>query len=182
VGIPRQADPVNLVCAALAGRREWLDAARELLEARFGPIDLESEVWPWDFTDYYEAEMGGGLLRQLYGFRDLIDPGELAAAKLATNAMERKLACSLPEAPRRPVNLDPGYVAAGKLVLATTKNQAHRVFLGRGVYAECTLRWSRGNFEPWPWTYRDYRLDAYREFFARVRALYRGKLRSGRSG
>ena len=81
-----------------------------------------------------------------------------------------------PGAPERPVNLDPGYVSSGKLVLATTKDQPHRVYLGRGIYAECTLRWRRGGFEPWEWTYPDYASEGHREFFGRVRTAYRRKL------
>ncbi len=98
--------------------------------------------------------------------------------KLETNRIEKELAAALaPGAPPRPVNLDPGYVALSKVVLATTKDYAHRLYLGRGIYAECTLRWRHGGFEPCEWTYRDYASEQYRAFFGQVRALYADKLR-----
>ena len=168
--------PVNLICAMLSGRTEWLDAARERLEKVLGRTDLESDTWPFGFTDYYEREMGPGLLRRIYSFRELVAPDNLVAVKHTTNRLEKELAAELAEAPTRPVNLDPGYVASGKLVLATTKDQAHRLYLGGGIYAECTLLWRDGGFEPWEWTYPDYRTEEYRAFFVRVRELYRDKL------
>lgn len=167
---------VNLICAMLAGRPEWFEEAKGRLEKALGRTDLESDTWPFDFTDYYEAEMGASLLRRICSFRELIAPDNLVAIKHTTNRLERELASALSDAPRRPVNMDPGYVALGKLVLATTKDQAHRVYLGGGIYAESTLRWRKGAFEPWEWTYPDYRSQEYRAFFARVRKLYRDKL------
>ncbi len=178
MGEPGEPEPVKLICGVLAARAQWLEAARERAEAAWGPVDLESEVWSFDFTDYYEAQMGGALLRVIYAFKGLVDPGELAQIKLQSNCIEAGLAAELPDAPVRPVNLDPGYVAPGKLVLATTKDFAHRVYLGRGIYAESTLRWRGGAFEPWPWTYPDYATPRYRDFFARVRACYKEQLSS----
>ena len=171
-----QPGPVNLICAVLAGRREWLERARDRLEKALGPVDLESEVWPFDFTDYYEQQMGAGLLRVIYSFRELIAPDNLIAIKHMTNRLEKELARELRDAPPRPVNLDPGYVTLGKLVLGTTKDYAHRVCLGGGIYAESTLRWRDGRFEPWEWTYPDYRTEHCRDFLARVRAFYKEKL------
>lgn len=177
MGEPRRPEPVNLICAVLAGRQEWLEQARERLEKAFGPTDLDSEPWPFDFTDYYEPEMGGPLLRRIYSFQELVAPDNLAATKHTTDRLERELARTLPDAPQRPVNLDPGYVCLSKMVLATTKDHAHRVYVGAGIYAESTLRWRHGAFEPWEWTYPDYRTDHYCAFFAEVRALYQQKLR-----
>lgn len=178
MGEARGHQPVNLICAALAGKQEWFAAARARLEKALGPVDLQSDVWPFDFTDYYEAEMAGPLLRRIWSFRELIAPDNLVAVKHTTNRFENALAEALSGAPRRPVNLDPGYVCLGKLVLATTKDQAHRLYLGGGIYAECTLRWQDGAFEPWEWTYPDYRTERYRAFFGRVRAAYKEKLGS----
>ena len=174
--------PVNLICAVLAARSDWLAEAKDRLEKLFGPVDLASAAWPFDHTDYYEPEMGPALLRQLFGFRELMMPDDLRTAKLSTNRLERELSRDLKGAPARPANLDPGYVCLDKLVLATTKNHAHRVYLGGGIYAECTLRWRDGAFAPWEWTYPDYATEAYREFFAQVRGLYREKLKGAATG
>jgi hypothetical protein len=180
MGDVRQPTPVNLICAMLAAREEWLDAATQRLEEALGPADLVSETWPWTFSSYYEAEMGAPLLRRICSLRDLAAPDAIIDVKLRTNKIEKELAQSLAPgaAPPRPVNADPGYVALSKMVLATTKDYAHRLYLGRGIYAECTLRWRRGAFQPYEWTYPDYATDEYRAFFAQVRALYADKLRA----
>jgi hypothetical protein len=189
MGEAHEPRPVNLVCPMLAARAEWLDAAQERIEAAFGPADLVGETWPWPFSSYYEHEMGGPLLRRICSLRDLAAPDDIIEVKLRTNRMEKELAEALsagggPGAvPPRPVNLDPGYVALSKMVLATTKDYAHRLYLGHGIYAECTLRWRHGGFQPCEWTYPDYATDEYRAFFAQVRALYVRKLRAaGLSG
>jgi len=176
MGEATRAQPVNLVCPTLAAHDEWLDAARDALDAEFGPVDMESETWPWTFSRYYEDEMGGPLRRRIFGFRDLMPPESIVEVKLATNRLESELAERLGDAPGRPVNLDPGYVSASKMVLATTKDYSHRIYLRDGIYAESTLRWRSGAFEPWEWTYDDYRTDEYRAFFADVRERYRQKL------
>lgn len=180
MGIAEEPEAVNLICAVLAAREPWLAAARERLERTFGPIDLESDVWPFDFTEYYAEEMGHPLLRRIYSFQDLVRPENLVAAKHTNNRLEKELARELDGAPARPVNLDPGYVSLGKLVLATTKDHAHRLYLGSGIYGEVTLNWHGGDFEPHDWTYPDYRTEHYREFFRQVRRLYHDKLEDPR--
>jgi hypothetical protein len=176
MGEPRLPRPVKLVCAVLAGQQAWLDAARAALEAAFGPVDMASDVWPFDCTDYYASEMGTNLLRRIYSFEGLVDPGDLKVVKHTTNRLEREVAASLPDGPRRPVNLDPGYVSLSKLVLATTKEYGHRVYLGSGIHAECTLTWRDGAFRPWEWTYPDYRRAGCLGFLAEVRGAYRDAL------
>ncbi len=148
-----------------------------MLTKSYGPVDAVSETWSFDFTDYYESEMGTGLLRQFVSFAELIDPGRLASIKVDTNALEERICyeCGLPPG-QRPVNLDPGYIELSKLVLATTKNGSHRVYLRDGIYAESTLHYRTGKWAAWPHTYADYASDRYHAFFEQVRGLYRGKL------
>ncbi len=176
MGETQRPRPVNLVCAVLAGKKQWLRKARDRLERSFGPVDLESPTWPFEHTDYYTDEMGEELLRRIFSFKELIAPDNLVAAKHTTNRLEKEIAEEVAGGPPRPVNLDAGYVSLSKLVLATTKDYTHRVYLGGGIYAECTLRWRGGAFQPWEWTYPDYRTEEYREFFARVRDCCREKL------
>jgi hypothetical protein len=164
----------------LAAREPWLAAARERLEKAFGPVDLQSDVWPFDFTRYYAEEMGHPLLRRIYSFQELIRPENLVAAKHTTNRLEKELARRLEDAPARPVNLDPGYVILSKVVLATTKDHAHRLYVGSGIYAEVTLNWQGGDFEPRDWTYPDYCTEHYREFLRDVRRTYQEKLNEAR--
>lgn len=177
MGEVRTPEPVKPFCALLAGRAQWLDLAVERMRERFGPLGPVTDDWPFRSTDYYEEQMGPDLLRRIVSFRELIDPAAIVGWKLCTNEMERELAEVLPEAPARPLNLDPGYVAVSKIVLPTTKNYSHRIYLGEGIYAEVTLRWRGGRFEPWEWTFPDYRTERYRAYFRRVRERYMVQLR-----
>jgi len=110
--------------------------------------------------------------RRFVTFTELIDPGELVELKLHTNALEQELAV---EGKRR-VNLDPGYVSLAKLVLATTKNQWHRIYLAQGIYAEVTLSYQHGAWQPQPWTYPDYASPGYLDLLAGVRRRYKTQL------
>lgn len=172
MGDIHQPAPVKLIVGLLAAREAWLEAAVERLVACFGPVDLASDPIPFTFTDYYTAQMGAGLLRQFVTHERLIPPDDLAAIKVRTNALEGELAADLDADVPRPVNLDPGLLEGSKLVLASTKDQAHRIYLGQGIYAELTLTFCRGEFVPAPWTYRDYRTDAYHAFLKRARERY----------
>lgn len=167
---PRPHRPVKLIVGLLGGDVDLLRRTRQLLARRYGPVDLESDLWPFDDTDYYRDEMGPGLMRLFVSFERLIRPDALAQIKLETNRMETSIAeDALLRDIVRPVNIDPGYVDLGKLVLATTKNHAHRVYLSDGIYAEVTLRYSDGGWQPWPWTYPDFSRAEYHAFFERVR-------------
>ena len=170
---PRSAKPVKLIVGLLAGDDDLLRRATQLLVREYGPTDLESEVWPFDQTDYYEPEMGPDLKRRFLSFARLIRPDTLPEIKRHTNEIEQRIAddCLLPGA-SRPVNLDPGYVDLGKLVLATTKDRAHRIYLGAGIYGEVTLQYRAGAWQPWPWTYPDYHSPHYHAFFKHVRDRY----------
>lgn len=175
---PRAAKPVKLFAGLLGGDADLLHRARQLLTRRFGPADLESDLWPFDQTDYYEAEMGPALRRWFLSFERLIAPGHLAEIKLETNAVEQEIAeaCLLPDIPR-PVNIDPGYVELTKLVLATTKDRGHRIYLGHRIYGEVALQYTGGAWQPLPWTYPDYARPEYHAFFVEVREQLRAARR-----
>jgi hypothetical protein len=178
MGHTKEPHPVKLLVGMLARRAEWLAAAEAKLAARFGPIDLASDLIPFDFTDYYAPEMGPNLLRKFLTHDRLLSPGDLASVKIATNALEEELARELAADVPRPVNLDPGYLDGSKLILATTKDYAHRIYLRDGIYAEITLTWHKGAFTPTPWTYRDYQSAPYLAFFAKARARYLAQLKA----
>jgi hypothetical protein len=154
----------------LSARAEMFGRAEAAMSERYGGVARASEILPFHFTDYYGPEMGSNLLRKFLAFERLVDPADLAGIKLWTNALEDRFAAEPGCAVKRPVNLDPGYVAPSKLVLATTKDHAHRICLGQGIHAEVTLTFLKGAFEPMPWTYPDYRTEPYRRFFEQVRA------------
>jgi len=170
--------PVKLFVGMLAGKPAWFDRAEAALVERYGPVDIASETWDFTWTDYYRDEMGEELLRKFLAFDRLIRPDDIIDIKCDTNTIETDLARRIEGGPARPINLDPGYVELSKVVLATTKDYAHRLYLARGIYAEVTLQYTRGRYEPCPWTYPDYRTPEYGKFFLVLRERLRQNLRS----
>jgi hypothetical protein len=178
MGALRVSDPALLVVAAFSRHNAAIEWAQGRLEHQFGPIGLVSLPFHFVQTTYYEPEMGKDLQKFFFAFEKLVHADFLAGAKLLTNAMERELAQSNTHVELRPLNLDPGLLSLGKFVLATTKDQAHRIYLRDGIHAEVTLRFQTGHFEPWPWTYADYQLPNVRAFLGEAREWYRRRLRS----
>jgi len=174
MGKVRKPKPVKLIVGLISGKKVLFDKVKEKLMGKFGEVDEESILIPFVFTDYYREEMGEGLLRKFLSFKMLIDPGELADIKLWTNELEDAFR---DEHGRRQINIDPGYINAAKLVLATTKDFSHRIYIGQGIYAEVTLCWRRGRFTAQEWTYPDYRSEEYMQFFKRVREAYMEQMR-----
>lgn len=159
-------EPARLFFGLLARDEGLMQQACLQIDREYSPITVQSAILPFDFTRYYEREMGSGLLRQWVAVEKPIGPGELVEIKHRTNAIELLYL----DAGGRSINIDPGYVTADKVVLATTKNYSHRLYLGRGIYGEATLKYRHGSgFEPWPWTYPDYRGAEAQAFFNLVR-------------
>ncbi len=179
---PRPPVPVLLVIAVFSRHTDALSLARTQLEQTYGPVERGSPAFIFDQTTYYTDEMGGDLRKQFFAFHDLINPERLPAIKLHTNVLEREIAQSGLYPEPRPINIDPGYLQLGKFLLATTKDQGHRIYLRDGIYAEVTLRFTAGAFEPWPWTYADYRQAGVLAFLQEVRDYYHDRLRAARSG
>lgn len=169
-----------LVIACFSRHPGALDWSQDILISEYGPVALRSSDFDFHQTAYYEDTMGVGLKKRFLAFEDLISPDRLADIKLHTNVLEEQLASSGRFSEVRPLNLDPGLLQLGKFLLATTKDQAHRVYLRDGIYAEVTLRFHDGAFDLWPWTYRDYREPAVREFLGEARELYRRMLQGQR--
>jgi Domain of unknown function (DUF4416) len=165
--------PVKLIMGLIITPEAPIAAVRQQLAAAYGRIDLETALLPFVWTRFYEREMGSTLQRQFWSFDALITADALAGIKRQTNATEHTFAG---HGGQRRVNLDPGYIDSAKLVLATTKDQQHRLYLGQGIYAEVTLRFTGGRFVPWEWTYPDYRTPEYLAFFDAVRQRYRQQL------
>ncbi len=167
---------VKFICGMISARAELFGLAQERLIELLGPVDIVSDVLPFDFTTYYDEEMGRPRLRKFLAFERLIDPGELAGVKRATNGLEdffaRAQARAQPAGPARPINLDPGYLVQSRLILASMKDFAHRIYLADGVFAEVTLQY-RDGWQALPWTFPDYGSGRYFPFFDAVRARLR---------
>lgn len=174
--------PAQLVIPTLISRASGDDEERfdhlrrELhasLEQAFGAVGLWGEAQPFEYTSYYRTEMGPRITRVFFAAHELLAADSLAACKIASNHLEERF--TGPEGRR--VNLDPGFLLPGRFLLATTKDAAHRIPLRDGIYAEVTLLFRKGDFQPQPWTYADYRSDAYRAVLRAIRAAYMTRLR-----
>jgi hypothetical protein len=170
--------PVKLIIGILAADQICLTVVIEAIQAEFGTLDLESPVWPFTQTEYYKEQAGENILRQFVTVEKLIDPGQLAQVKLTTNKIEQDLSKKLGLALPRPVNLDPGTVEPSKLVLASTKNFSHRIYIGRNIYAELTLSFIKGVWQSYQYTFPDFKQSTYHQFLTRVREKLVGQLRT----
>lgn len=166
-------DPVKIFCG-LFGCEQAIAEATERLVSHFGQIDCETPLVEFEFTDYYRREMGDGLLRKWVAFKRLCQRGYLVRAKHTAFQIEAGLTSD----GKRTVNIDPGYVDDAQVVLATTKNFSHRIYIGMGYYAEVTLIYKHGQFRTLEWTYPDYRSPTGLEFFIKARTAYHRQLRS----
>jgi len=176
----KEPKPAKLIIGILAADRNCLHAGIDAVTDKFGKADLTSHVWPFDQTDYYKEQTGARILRQFVSFEKLIGPGKLAKIKHQTNKLEQKLVKSLGQPLSRPVNLDPGIIEPAKLILATTKDYSHRIYIGKKMYAEVTLMFDKGRWQPLDHTYPDYRQQCYFEFFDSVRTRLLEQLKSKR--
>ena len=167
--------PVKLTSGFIIAEMEILKEVEQKLIDQFGKIDFESELVPFDYTDYYKPEMGEKLMRKVVTFEPLFHPEEIAQVKLFTNRLESEF--FFPNTTNRMINIDPGYITASKLVLVTTKDYAHRIYLRDGIFAEVTLRYRNKTFVPYEWTYPDYRTETYITIFNQTRNIYMHQLR-----
>ena len=172
MSIPRPAPPVNLFVSVIGTEGEVIAAAIALLMERFGEADYISPCREFAYTDYYEREMVQGLRCRFVSFVGHISPEFLPEIKLWTNDLERRLIAG----ETRRVNIDPGYVAAAHLILATGKGYDHRPYLRSGIYADLTLVYRAGAFRPLPWTYPDYAAPETLAIIQSVRRKYLGQL------
>jgi hypothetical protein len=165
--------PALLLFAVSSRYDEALAWAQQRASEQFGPLQAQSPTFEFVETDSYQTTMGTNLKKQFLTFQNLIDPGSLPEIKRWTNEWELQYARENSYFEPRPLNLDPGYLTLAKLVLASTKDHAHRIYLQDGIYAEVTLNYRHGGWEPSDWTFPDYRRQDYQEFFSRCRQYLR---------
>jgi hypothetical protein len=141
----------------------------------FGTVALASPKFAFRETDYYTPTMGAELTKCFWAFEPLRNPGELARWKRQAIQWEAEYAALGRRPEKRPLNLDPGYITLAKLVLASTKDHAHRIYLGQDIFAEVTLYFKDGRWQPRDWTFPDYRRADYHEFFLAARQFLRAR-------
>jgi len=156
----------------MAGEPEIFSVTQEELVNLWGPIDLESDVFPFTYTDYYSKQMGGAsLMRKFISFNTLIAPETLSEIKMTTNQIEEKMKTKL-QSPHRIVNIDPGLINDSSLIMATVKDFAHRVPLQQGIYGHLEFLFGKKEIRILGWTYPDFRKKTYHPFFLKVRKKY----------
>lgn len=168
MGKARKPKAVKLIIGMLAKSQKLFDIAEEFFIKEYGPVDYKSPAISFGYTDYYEKEMGSPLKRKFISFKKTVSPEKIAKIKLFANSIEKILSADK----KRRINIDPGYVSDSKLVLATTKDYFHRIYLNYGIYAEVTLKWRKGGFEPFEWTYPDYRSKEYIDILNHIRNFF----------
>jgi hypothetical protein len=179
VSLPRKAKEVKLVMSLLYGDEMAFASAAAAADARYGSMDFMSEPLSFEYTRYYEREMGKGLKRRVAGFRRLIPPDDLPAIKVWTNELEGKY---LNLHGGRAVNIDPGYLHPAKFVLATGKDYSHRIYLGNGIYGDLTLMVQKGAFIRLPWTYPDYASAPLIDLLTLLRKRYLWQIKNAGAG
>lgn len=173
MGEIKKRQPVKLIVGFIFKKESSLDKAENILKKIFGKIDFKSSILAFTHTDYYQAEFGKSLKRKFISFEKLIPASSLAKIKVFTNGLEKKLAVDS----HRIINIDPGYLDLSKLILASTKDYRHRIYLDKGIYAEITLFYQDKNFQAWEWTYPDYKTKEYIAIFNRIRRIYNQQCR-----
>ena len=170
------ANRVKLFCGIISADEEITKQALEKLEEKFGKTDIRSEIVPFDFTSYYNLEMGENLKRFWVSFDALIFAGELADIKVFTNSVEDSFAINN----KRRINVDPGYMNPANVILASAKDFSHRIYLSKGIYGEITLIYKKEDFIKLPWTYPDYTSPAAKKFLLEARTKLTAQLKSER--
>lgn len=168
MSIPREPKPAKLVIGFFLKKKQLLEGIAQALSMLFGSIDIISSWMPFDYTSYYEREMGAPLFRRIFAFEKLIQQSALAQIKIKTNRIEEQYS----QDGKRRVNIDPGYLVHERFVLASGKNYSHRIYLSEGIYADLTLIYHQGSFQKLPWTYPDYADRPMQKALERIRHKY----------
>lgn len=176
---PREADKVKLFASIFTNEPELINIVLKRLVEQFGRLDMLSEPFDFTDTDYYTQEFGTSIKRRVCSFENLINQEALAGIKRFTNDLE-DLFITPDQAGRRRVNIDPGYVALPRFVLASCKEFSHRIYIGSGVYADLTLRYVGHGYQTLPWTYPDYKGRRILSLITQMRGRY--ALQIGRGG
>ena len=163
-------EPEKLILGVIYSDKAVFDEAMILIKKEFGDIDGECEEFSFsdEFSTYYDEELGGKGVRKIYSFEILVDPARQAEIKEFTNELEKHFS----EDGNRRINLDPGFINHGRLMLPTTKPTGFRIPLARGIHTELTLFYARGAWHKFPWSYRDYQSEKVQKFLTAVRKKY----------
>jgi hypothetical protein len=167
-----------LFVAVLWADNESLQNSIKRMEEYWGNVDFVGPDHVFNITEYYEPEMGANLNRRLISFLRLFPPGQLSSAKRISNDIEDMLATEN----KRAVNLDVGYLDHNKIVLASFKGAGQKIYLGDCVWADFIARYRSGRYQPFDWTFPDFKDGRYDLELSKIRAIYRKQISDIRFG
>ncbi|MFH2035811.1 MAG: DUF4416 family protein [Candidatus Zixiibacteriota bacterium] len=174
MGIIKKPFPGRLIVSAIYSSIGALHDAILEIEKKYGPVEFETEELEFLHTTYYREEMGNDLKRKFFSFEKPAERDLLPEIKIWTNKLEEKFGERSGEYVFRKINLDPGILTLANLVLASTKDFSHRIYLSDGIYGEITLMYEKKKFVTLPWTYPDYTEPIVIEFLNKVRETMKG--------
>jgi len=163
--------PGRLVVSIIYSSIDALADALKLLERQFGRVQYETIETTYSATTYAE-EMGDSLQRRFFSFEKPVERDRLPQIKTACQKIEKQFGDHVDDFTFRTVNLDPGILTPDNLVMASTREYNHRIYLSDGVFADLVLVFAKGRFVRMPWTISDFYHGEAIEFFLRVRASF----------
>ena len=181
MGKIEQPRPVLLIAAVTSRNADAFEWTTEQTQSQWGPVVLKSPIFDFTETSFYTESMGTDLKKQFLAYETLFDSGNIANTKHVSNDLEAAYAAASDYSEERPVNIDPGYITEAKLVLVTTKDRDHRIYLQNGIYAEVTLHYRAKQWHGSRWTYPDYQREDFQEFFTECRLHLRQAIRDHRA-
>ncbi len=144
------------------------DKALSVLIDKFGELEEDTLEYDFDLTDYDEREMGTKLKKKVLVFKELVERTELPDIKLFTNKIEDDSAVD----ENRKINLDPGYMTAHHLILATAKEMPWKIYLDKGIFGDLTYMFKKDQCVLLDKTFPDFRKKEVQEFFIKLRKKF----------
>jgi hypothetical protein len=161
----------RLIVSVIYNSIDGLADCLKQLEKQFGRVQSETLEIECSANRYHE-EMGQQLSRRFFSFEKLVDRETLPEIKATCHKIERGLGDQVDDFTFRTVNVDPGVLTPTNLTMASHREYSHRVYLGKGVFAEVTLIHARGRFTQLPWTNPDFCDEEAVRLFIEARATF----------
>ncbi len=159
-------DKAILGFALLWKEESYLIDTEKILKEKFGNILEETKPFQLPFSKYYIQEMGEPLQKKYILLEKVIDKTFLKELKIFSMELENKFSKNN----RRNINIDPFYIDMDQLVIATKKYRGNRIYIGDNLYIELELWFHNKSYQPFPWTYIDYK--EHIPFFNKFRKKY----------
>ncbi len=139
---------------ALMWREKYfLSLAEDRLKKVYSGFFIQSDPFEPLFSQYYHKEMGSPLYKKFVLTNTIIDKSRIKDIKIDAVSIEDNFRID----GKRTVNIDPFYMDKDQVVVSTSKYRGNRIYIGDGVFVELELFYHHGSFQPFVWTYTDYK-------------------------